>query len=29
MMFGALLWGAIYLVRHRGGAVLTLPGEPQ
>lgn len=27
MMFGALAWGAIYLVRHRDSAVLTLPEE--
>jgi hypothetical protein len=27
MMFGALAWGAYYLVRHRDSAVLTLPED--
>ena len=27
MMFGALVWGAIFLARHRDSAVFTLP-EP-
>ena len=27
MMFGALVWGAIFLARHRDSGVLTLP-EP-
>lgn len=29
MMFGALVWGAIYLVRHRDSGVLTLPEGPE
>ena len=29
MMTGALVWGAIFLVRHRDSAVLTLPGSPE
>ena len=28
MMFGALVWGTIFLVRHRDSAVLTLPEDP-
>lgn len=29
MMFGALVWGAIFLARHRDSAVLTLPENPE
>ena len=29
MMFGALLWGAIFLIRHRDSPVLTFPGPAE